>query len=72
MGYVRHKQKRSGYCYGNRMPIPVAIGPAIGHVQGTDRKQDQIHVFTSCCVTSSIEGIWLLDRIHLREVKGLN
>ena len=26
-------EKRSGYWSGNRTPIPVAIGPAIGHVR---------------------------------------
>ena len=65
---------RSGYWSSNRTPIPVAIGPAIGHVQGTDRKRqsDLCVYFVLCCfswsidILYSIEGIRLLNRIHLR------
>ena len=63
---------RSGYWSGNQTPIPVAIGLAIGHVQGTARKRQSDSAFVLCClcrsldILYSIEGISLLNRIHLR------
>ena len=44
--------QRSGYWSGNRTPIPVAIGPANGHVQGTDRKRQSDSCIYLCCVAS--------------------
>ena len=42
---------RSGYWSGNRTLIPVAIGPAIGHVQGKRQSDSCIYfvrLYTSC------------------------
>ena len=60
---------RSGYWSGNRTPIPVAIWSGnwsrARHAQTASA--NQIHAFTSCVLSLSIEGIRLLNRIHLRD-----
>ena len=45
-------KEHSGYWSGNRMPIPMAIGLAISHVQGTDCKHqsDSCLYFMLCCL----------------------
>ena len=43
---------RSGYWSGNQTHIPVAIGPAIGHVQGTDGKRQSDSCVYFVCVAS--------------------
>ena len=46
-------KERSGYWSGNRTFIPVAIGPAIGHVQGKRQSDScvyfvRLYIYTSC------------------------
>ena len=66
--YLTLYRIHSGYWSGNRTHIPVAIGPAIGHVQGTDgKRQLDSCVYFVCVAALSIEGIRLLNCIHLRD-----
>ena len=62
----------SGYWSGNRTPIPMAIGPAIGHMQGTDckRQSDSCIYFVLCCLGRSKELGCCIAFIF--EFQGLN